>query len=286
MKPLITLSLICLTVMTLCAQQPRYAKKHLVGELNPAEFKDINPTDGFSRKYIVSSPVVFDIDDDQITRIKITGRTLICAEGNMKSGLKNGKFTFYVMDSVDHTKRYKIYEQDLVNNTLEGQWKTFDLSGRLVSSLTFKQDSLHGKAKEFWIDGTLTSETDFINGSQNFSAKEYSNAGILQKAFSVVNGQSHGLSKEYYPDGKLMDEAMFKNGLAHGIRKYYYPSGKIWCEYEYKEDRLWNILGNYDAQGKKREIGSFKNGTGVVYYYNDDGTLREKIMYKDGIQVE
>lgn len=286
MKQFYLVFFITVSFLTTYAQQPDYTKKNLVPLPDTTKFIDSVPTkDGFSRKYLAISPILFDVDDNNTTRIKIMGETLVCVEGPMRNGLKTGLFTFYVIDSIDNKKRYKIWEQDFVSDKLNGQWKTFDLSGRLVRYFTFNNDSLHGMVKEYWIDGTVVGEQEFFNGSQNFHAKQFSREGVIEKEISIVNGVPHGIAKEYYPNGKLKEMSTFKNGELDGIRTYYYPTGRTWSEYEHRNGKTWTIVANYDEKGKKRDAGTLKNGNGTIKYYNDDGTLRETVLFKDGVEV-
>lgn len=83
-----------------------------------------------------------------------------------------------------------------------------------------------------------------------------------------------------------MDEYTFRKGELEGRRKYHYPSGKVWIETDYRNGKPWTIIANYDSTGKKRNAGTLKNGNGTIMYYNADGTLREAILFKDGIEVE
>lgn len=71
-----------------------------------------------------------------------------------------------------------------------------------------------------------------------------------------------------------------------GSRKYYYPTGKLWVEYFFKEGKLWNVIGNYDEKGQKRNPGTLKNGNGTIILYNDDGSVREVVKHKNGIEIE
>jgi antitoxin component YwqK of YwqJK toxin-antitoxin module len=286
-KIFITIILTILSVHVTLAQHPLYTEKRFVSKLDKREFKEIIPNkDGFSRNYISLNPEIFDVDDNDTTRILSYVPAVVCVEGTMKNGKRNGQFAFYLIDSIDHTKRFKIWEQDVIDDQLNGQWKTFDLRGKLVRYRTFKKDSLNGTCKDFWIDGTLQEEREFFNGKQNYNMKKFSRSGKIEEEISFVSGLPHGQGKKYYPNGNLMDEVTLKNGEIDGPRKYYYPSGIVWIEYVYREGKPWNIVANYDEMGKMRNAGTLRNGNGTVILYNDDGSVREIEEYKNGIVKE
>jgi antitoxin component YwqK of YwqJK toxin-antitoxin module len=66
-------------------------------------------------------------------------------------------------------------------------------------------------------------------------------------------------------------------------KKYYFPSGKIWIEQELKNGKPWTVIANYTENGQKRDAGTLKEGNGMVIFYNDDGTIRETVVYKNGV---
>jgi antitoxin component YwqK of YwqJK toxin-antitoxin module len=274
------------TLQTLWAQQPPYTPKKFVATLDLNEFEDIVPgKEGFSRTYLSLSPEYFDLDDNNQTYVRGVGKALVCVEGPFKDGSKNGLFTFYLIDSLDHSRRYKIWEQELVNDRITGQWRIFTLKGTLLTLGTYKSGVLHGPSKDFRIDGTLEREREYVNGDKNYTLKEYSKTGALEKETTYADGVLNGPGRKYYPNRIVMEEVNLKNGELDGRSKYYYPSGIVWMETEYKGGKPWNIIANYDEKGSKRSAGTLKEGTGTIVYYNDDGTVRETMRFQNGIQI-
>lgn len=274
-------------VQTLHAQQPAYTIKKFVSKMDTSEFKDIVPVrNGSSRTYLSINPEIFDIDDARSTYIFGVVRALVCVEGPFKNGTKNGLFTFYVIDSLDHSKRYKIWEQDITNDKINGQWKTFTLDGNLVNYRTYKDGILNGIAKNFWITGAVTEEREYFNGPKRYILRKYSTSGKIESETSFINEIPNGGAKKFYETGVLMDEVNLKNGELDGPRKYFYPSGALWIEYVYKDGRPWDIVANYDRNGNKRDPGTLKNGNGTIILYNDNDTPRETLRYQNGIELK
>ena len=268
-------------------QQPKYTEKHFVSHHDTTEFKPIVPKkDGFVRTFIISDALIWDTDDNNTTHVKGNAvNALICIEGNYKNGKRDGIFTFFVFDSLDHSKKYKIWEQTFVNDRLNGKWRTFNLKGTMVSYQTYKNDTLKGIARSYWIDGeSIMWEQEFFNGPNKFIVREFHKPGILKLERMIENGILNGPAKSFYEDGKLMEEIYFKDGKYDKTRKYYHPNGQLWIEQEYKNGLRWNVIANYDAKGNKRDAGTLKNGNGTVILYNDDGTVRETVTYKNGVE--
>ena len=267
--------------------QPPYTKKYFVSYHDTSLFKSIVPKDnGFVRTYIISSPTIWDTDDNITTHVKGPVQTaLICIEGRFENGKRNGLFTYYLIDSFDHSKKYKLYEQDFVNDKLTGQWKHFNLKGTVIRYQSYRNDSLKGISRDYWIDGkTIMDEREYFNGSNKFIGRKYSKTGILIQEMTIEDGVLNGPGKKYYEDGKLQEEVYFKSGEFERSWKYYHPNGQLWIEQEYKDGLLWNIIANYDEKGNKRNAGTLKNGNGTIIFYNSDGTVRETITYKNGIE--
>lgn len=267
------------------AQAPNYTVKKFISFQDTSKFKVTIPAkDGFFRTYISSIPEIFDLDDNHKTYIRTSSSALLCIEGNYKNKLRHGLVTFYLIDSFNTQTRYKIWEQEFENDKLNGQWRTYSLKGNLVNYRTYKDDSLNGISRNLWIDGkSIMSEKEFLNGSYIYISREYYPNEKIKSEIPFKNSKLDGKGKKFYQDGTLQEEANFTNGEFNGSVKYFHPNGQLWNEKIYKDGKLWTIVCNYTSEGKKRDPGSLKNGTGTVIYYNDDGSIRESEYYLDGI---
>ncbi len=276
---------ICCTAL---AQQPKYTPKYFVSYDDPKEFVRIVPQkDGFMRTYLLISPEVWDIDDNNTTYVKGGQKALVCIEGQYKDGKRDGVFSSFLIDSFDHRKGYKIWEQRYSDDKLNGEWRTYTINGSLVSVRTYKNDSLNGFARDYWIDGkSIMEERLYFNGNGNFILKEYSQDGKVTQETTFVNDIPNGPAKKYYTDGTLKDEVILVDGVANGLRRYYYPSGKIWIEQEMRNGNPWTVIANYTESGQKRNPGTLKEGNGTVIFYNEDGAIRETVTYRNGTEVE
>ena len=110
--------------------------------------------------------------------------------------------------------------------------------------------------------------------------------GSPLKEINYKNGQLNDIGKQYYESGKLMEEQQFKDGELNGFRKYYYENGQLWVELIFNKSKPWKVVSNFDSKGNKRDAGTLSNGNGTIVYYNEDGTIREILKYKDGTEVK
>lgn len=274
--------------ISVLSQQANYYFKHFVSYDDPKKFVRIVPKqDGFVRTYLLISPEIYDIDVNNTTYIKSTQQVLVCIEGQYKNGQREGVFPAYIIDSIDHSKRYKIWEQTYSDNKLNGEWSTFTIKGNLVRFYTYKNDSLNGVARDYWIDGkSIIEERIYFNGKSKYIQKEYSQSGNVVEEITFVNDVPNGPAKIFYPNGILKDEFLLENGVPNGLRRYYYPTGKIWIEQQMKNGQPWTVIANYDTSGKKRDAGTLKEGNGTVILYNDNGAIREILKYINGVEVK
>lgn len=271
------------------SQQPNYTFKHFVRKLDTSEFKTVYPknTDGNIRTYVETGVEIWDLDDDNRTYVRGSQPVLLCIEGQKRKGVREGVFSFYLIDSLDHSKKYKIWEEEYVHDKLNGQWKTYTLKGTLAKFDTFKGDSLNGISRTYWIDGKkVWDEREYFNGSSKYLQRVFYDNGKVKEEVPFVDGKITGLGKRYYEDGTIKEEAVFKDAKFDGTRKYYYPNGQVWIEEIYKEGKHWTVVANYTEKGEKRNPGTLKNGNGTLILYNEDGTVRETTSYKNGEAIK
>ncbi len=268
-------------------QQPPYKFKKFVSSIDTTEFKIVQPLNGngYLKTYIQTGTLIWDISDDNSTFIKGNVDVLICIEGQMKNGKRDGVFTMYLIDSIDHNKKYRIGEQTFANDKLNGEWKTYTLKQTLVHLETFKDDSIAGITRNYAIDGkTITSEFDYIKVNDKYIERQYFKNGKIASETPYEHNAITGIGKKYYESGVILEITELKNGDFNGTRKYFYPNGQLWIEQIYKDGKSWTVIANYTDKGQKRDAGTLKNGNGTVIFYNEDGSIREVKNFINGVE--
>jgi hypothetical protein len=174
--------ILVLIAASVTAQQPHYTVKPLV-TINDGTFKDIPPVrkDGKVVSYVQVGTDLFDIDDDNTGSIKISGSALLCFEGAWKNGKKEGLFNVYVIDSLNHKHRYKIWEQQYKNDQLNGEWRNYTLRGTLYRLQTYENGNLKGIAREYDIDGKVMTQREFLGNEREYVDYYFYPNGKLRK---------------------------------------------------------------------------------------------------------
>ncbi len=87
----------------------------------------------------------------------------------------------------------------------------------------------------------------------------------------------------FYKDGHLEAERLFKNDRQHGTTRMFWENGQLFGAFEYETGRLVSVSGFFDPSGKSLNKGSFENGDGELWFYDDKGINLELIhTYRSG----
>lgn len=310
MKSTASFVVLLLLSTAVCAQQPPHTKKLFRTTYQSDLFKTTPILDeGIGVTYLETEITLWDVDDNNTTHIQWDYKTVIKVEGPYKNGKRNGVFTYYVIDSLNKNKLYKIYEQHFVNDSLDGVWTTYNLKGIKVQEQTYVNGLLKGMATTYNYDGkAILYAIDHIDGNRKYIERNFYKSGTVESEITIEDKKKNGDYKEYFPDGKLKrklflknnvlegpasiyyesgvlkEEVSFSNNKFNGTRKYYHPNGQLWIEEIYKDGMHWTVIANYDAKGNKRNPGTLKEGNGTLILYKEDGTVRETVHYVNGVE--
>ncbi|WKK64806.1 toxin-antitoxin system YwqK family antitoxin [Lutimonas zeaxanthinifaciens] len=128
-----------------------------------------------------------------------TPKGVLESEGMMRGKLREGKWLFYHPDG-----KSIMSEENYVNGKLEGDYKTFYLSGEPTEIAAYKNGLLHGNYKKYSIKGFLYQDFNYANGKLNGMAVFYSRkSGDLIKKGPFKDDLRVG-TWENYVDGELV----------------------------------------------------------------------------------
>jgi antitoxin component YwqK of YwqJK toxin-antitoxin module len=179
---------------------------------------------------------------------------------HFSNGIENGERLFY-----HDEKPYNLKWHFNVKNGKEISTNEYDESGNIKWA---KNDTLLYSIKGVYL-------------------KQYDQkSDISQEGFYVNDSTVEGPWKEYYPNGKIKSVTTYKNGLQNGSFKYYYESGQLWTERIYKDDRLMDVISNFNSAGKPNKLGTLKNGTGSVIIYDEKGNITGVKQFRNGNAVD
>ena len=94
-------------------------------------------------------------------------------------------------------------------------------------------------------------------------------------------GEPPKLKTEYYDNGQKKCERMFRDGRPDGLTTWWYESGQKNSEVNWKEGELISSVV-WKPNGEKCPESNVKNGKGVWVVYEEDGTEKERLTFKDG----
>lgn len=208
--------------------------------------------------------------------------------GNLKNGLKDGKWTFYYLDGdrkllqkeieykdgVKNGKFSEFYlygrlkkEGQYINGNKDGEWKTYDKDGNIILKESYKNGQLHGEFERKINNHSLRISGQYINGKREgewCKANDWSTIklnykdGVKDGKYSISKLVDMCPEENYYPVKSFNGE--FKNGRREGKWIFYYLDGKLKEEREYKNGSKNGLCKKYSKEGKIDKITSYKDG--------------------------
>ncbi len=127
----------------------------------------------------------------------------------------------------DDTNVYKI-EGHIKDEMLEGIWKSFYKTGRIKSSVNYKNSEVTGEAFFYYDDEnkTLKAEVTFEDEKVTGIYSEFHKNGARKAKINYDDGKPDGSAEFYYRNGRLKIEGEYKDGEKHGKWNYYDEKGE------------------------------------------------------------
>ena len=198
-------------------------------------------------------------------------------------------------------------EMNYVNGKLNGYFKNFDESGKLLSINLYKNGEILqqdiseepkvDEKKEYYPSGKPKSVGGFLNGVPIALHREYSADGKVIKAkyydetgtvisMGQVNefNKKIGLWKFLYKTGELKAEGKYNKNRKTGKWKYYYKSGKLEQEGNFKRSKYDGLWKWYYESGELLREENFISGKeeGSFVEYTRKGEIVSKGEYLEG----
>lgn len=111
-----------------------------------------------------------------------------------------------------------------INGLPEGEVRSVDHEGRLISIERYRRGELNGLRERFYPDGEHRfSEVRFSNGvAQNTAIIWFPNGNTASRT-EIVDGVPHGKSEIFFENGRKCVVTSYVNGEPHGQRYHYRP---------------------------------------------------------------
>ena len=143
-------------------------------------------------------------------------------------------------------------------------------------------DKLQKRGREgeetLYLPNSDTPYTGKVIGSRDPSGKPW-------ELFNFKGGKLDGLATRWYENGQKWVEESWKNGKRDGLLI-------LWSEYAMKQEEAnWKdgklvTITIWKPNGEKCPITNVVEGNGVLVLYNDDGTIQERVIFKNGEPVK
>ena len=188
-----------------------------------------------------------------------------------------------------------VEERPFKDGKLHGVCRQWDLQGRLLG--TFWMNMGTGILKQWSEDGTR--EESYCRDGEIYLVKSCTNGQQMSVETPLRQGKPHGLVRWWWPNGQLHSECHHSGGEKHGpestwnkdgslwrelhyekgkpegIWKYYYESGKLSFQRPYRHGKLHGTLEAWDKEGHSLGKFQMKNGSGVLWTWDEDGRPAE-----------
>ena len=220
------------------------------------------------------------------------------SEGSFLNGLYNGAWTYYYSNgNVQAKGSYVLGDgtdiseaSGLPLNGRDGLWIIYLDNGKISQESNFLKGKRNGIFKDYNNVGILTEESYFKNEVFDGERKLYYDSGKLEMTVLYHNGLLNGLATTLYENGNTKELSTYTKGNKDGVSKLFFENGKIQFEAVFKNGQQHGPFTSYYKNGNIQHKGKIDTNSlaeshliGEIYSYNEDGTLKTKIMaYKDG----
>ncbi len=194
-------------------------------------------------------------------------------------GNKNGKQKHYQKNNILN------FELNYSNGKKSGDLIQYFENGNIKTVIPFTNDKKNGITKKYYQNGQLAESGNTKDGMYTGEYKWYYNNGVLRKLGTFTNGKRSGDWTTFYPSRERESSYSYNDGEVNGIWRYYHKNGNLCSEILYFKGLMWEVLANFDKNGKERPKGTLVNGTGTLNLYSTTGELTETLTIENGIEI-
>jgi antitoxin component YwqK of YwqJK toxin-antitoxin module len=164
-------------------------------------------------------------------------------------------------DDQGRTERFERRKKDAARH---GLYQKIGSDGKIMEEAHYVNDTIDGEHKTFYPSGKVESVEHFKRGVYEGKYLKYYETGQLQLEQEYVNGALNGLSIKYFINGNVAEKVSLKNNDEDGPFTEYYENGQMKAEGTYAtgdgEAKETGTLKEYDETGTLVRIAECKNG--------------------------
>ena len=201
------------------------------------------------------------------------------AVGNYSMGKKSGKWTRFYPNG--NPSQIGFFVSDLKH----GKWQYFYQSGELASTIYYIRNNKEAKWIGYYKNGNKSAELNFKN-----------NNPIGEQAYYYNNGQIAFYSKvdsinprkiivgRYFENNNLFESYTMLNNEFDGEYKRYFLNGVLKDHFVFERGNLKEVIESNNIEGFKLDIGTFKNGNGLLKRFDEKEEVISEVNYENGIK--
>ena len=163
------------------------------------------------------------------------------------------------------------------------QW----VEGQLSRETFFNKlgDGSMERAVSYYPNGQKASESQYNLGVKVSFTSWYENGQKQMEGNKSKGSMQHGLWTYWYENGQKKEESNWREGNKDGLATEWYENGQKKNQVLMRNNDVVN--GNvWLPDGETCSVSDLKNGTGVLIFYDNDGTEVSRRKYKDGKREE
>jgi antitoxin component YwqK of YwqJK toxin-antitoxin module len=196
---------------------------------------------------------------------------------------KDTQQEFYDVESGSRTLK-KECQIGFFSKELDGKCTHFSKDGQKIMIETYKKGKLNGEVTHFK-DGKVSHIENYKDGILNGKSIGYHNNGQVWLETNYVDEKIHGKHTTYFDSGQIKEDFNYKHGKKDGDQKAYHRPDLLWYHSTYNDGCLENIHEVRDIKGNKLNHGDYKNGTGMIVNYYEDGTKKYMGKVENYVQI-
>jgi antitoxin component YwqK of YwqJK toxin-antitoxin module len=190
--------------------------------------------------------------------------------------VKHGPARYYYESGQTLSKR------KFVEGQMQGLAEDYFRDGKLKVRTYMHDDRLDGRYESYFPDGVRGSACRYVRDSLDGTLRLWYSNGQPKRIEHWAMDAKTGIDSAFYEDGKLESTTAFSQDLEDGPMRIYHRNGRQWTEWMYEKGRLIEVAFTQSKEGNPLEVGTFQNGLGWIYLYNDNGLLKERLYFRDG----
>ena len=197
-------------------------------------------------------------------------------EGKYKSGVPNGKWTYYYENG--NIKSVGM----LLGSLKEGHWTYYFESGDMKSAGSYEKDQKSGAWDHFYEDGSIKAQINYQNEIGEY--REFYPYGGTKQEGKIVNDKSEREWIYYYETGETKAIGHFNEGLRTGLWHYYYRNGKEKAVGNYHEGQKNGEWRYFYENGSISQTGNIMRDRKQDYWklFYPSGELKGEISFDNG----